>query len=109
MYLFIEFQKNIRREYVCLLRNDSLKLESESTRVCSAHWTEGKKLSKNQLLSVFPWTKKRNERQILSKTQFVEKSIGKKKEFEESSAEIESLIYQFNWSSIHTDSHSIIF
>ena len=30
-------KESIRREYVRLLRNDKLKLESDSTRVCSAH------------------------------------------------------------------------
>ena len=79
-------EKNIRRDYVRLLRNDSLKLESESTRVCSAHWTGGKKLSKNHLPSVFPWTKKRNERGILSRTQ---ESKEKKKEFDGTSADMD--------------------
>ena len=72
-----------------MLRNDSLKLESESTRICFAHWTEGKKLGKNQLPSVFPWTKKRNERRILSRPQFVGKSREKKKKFDELSAEMD--------------------
>ena len=79
-------EKNIRRDYVRLLRNDSLKLESESTRLCSAHWTGGKKLSKNHLPLVFPWTKKRNERRILSRTQ---ESKGKKKEFDGTSADMD--------------------
>ena len=71
---------------VRLLRNDSLKLESESTRLCSAHWTGGKKLSKNHLPSVFPWTTKTNERRILSRAQ---ESKGKKKEFDGTSADMD--------------------
>ena len=60
-------KESIRREYVRLLRNDSFKLEPGITRVCYAHWTGGKKLSRDHLPSIFPWSKKKTKRRILSR------------------------------------------
>ena len=57
--------ESIRREYVRLLRNDNLKIESDSTRVCSAHWTGGSKLSRTHLPWIFPWSKKEKERRSI--------------------------------------------
>ena len=45
-------EKSIRREYVCLIQNKNLKLECNSTRVCSAHWSGGKKLCHQYFLGV---------------------------------------------------------
>ena len=53
-------KESIRQEYVRLLRNNNLKLESDSTCVCSAG---GKKLSTDHLQYKI---KKKTERQILS-------------------------------------------
>ena len=50
--------RRIRREYVRLLRNDNLNLNSDSTRTCSSHWG-GEKSSRTHLPSLFPWSKKK--------------------------------------------------
>ena len=82
-------KESIRREYVRLLRNDNLKLESDSTRVCSAHWTGGKKLSRDHLPSIFPWSKMRTERRILSRTESTTNVGGKKRKADVSTTEID--------------------
>ena len=51
--------KRIRREYVRLLRNDNLNLNSDSARICSLHWDGGEKRSRTHLPSIFPWSKKK--------------------------------------------------
>ena len=50
--------RRIRREYVRLLQNDNLNLNSDSTRICSADWGGGEKRSRTHLPSIFPWSKK---------------------------------------------------
>ena len=82
-------QEIIRREYVRLLRNDNLKLKSESTRVFSAHWTGGKKLSRDHLPSIFSWSKKKTERRILSRTESTTNVGGKKRKADVSTSEID--------------------
>ena len=82
-------KESIRREYVRLLRNDNLKLESDSTRVCSAHWTGDKKLSRDILPSIFPWSKKKTERRILSRTELTTNVGGKKRKADVSTTEID--------------------
>ena len=82
-------KESIRRDYVRLLRNDKLKLESDSTRVCSAHWTGGKKLSRDHLPSIFPWSKKKTERRVLSLTESTTKVGGKKRKADVSTTEID--------------------
>ena len=67
-------EKSIRREYVRLIWNENLKLESNSTRICSAHWSGGKKLSRNHLPSIFPWSKEKTERRILSRAESIASS-----------------------------------
>ena len=44
--------RRIRREYVRLLRNDNLNLNSDSTRICSTHWDGGEKSSRTHLPSL---------------------------------------------------------
>ena len=51
--------RRIRREYIRLLRNDNLNLNSDSTRTCSSHWG-GEKSGRTHLPSLFPWSKKKN-------------------------------------------------
>ena len=72
-------EKSIRREYVRLIRSENLKLESNSTRVCSAHWSGGKKLSRTHLPSIFPWSKEKTERTILSRTESITNASSKKR------------------------------
>ena len=52
--------RRIRQEYVRLLRNDDLNLNSNSTRIFSSHWGGGEKRSRTHLPSIFPWSKKKN-------------------------------------------------
>ena len=82
-------KESVRREYIRLLRNDNLKLESDSTRVCSAHWTGGKKLSREHLPSIFPWSKKKTERRVLSRTESTTNVGGKKRKADVSTTEID--------------------
>ena len=82
-------KESILRKYVRLLRNDNLKLKSESTRVCSAHLTGGKKLSRDHLPSIFPWSKKKIERRILSRTESTTNVGGKKRKADVSTSKID--------------------
>ena len=84
-------KQSIRREYVRLLRNTNLKLDSDSTRICSAHWNGGRKLSRSNLPSIFPWSKKNNERRILHRTDTTVNSGGKKRKVDLSSTEMDEL------------------
>lgn len=45
-----------RKIYKHILRNETLKMHSEATRVCSEHFEGGEKLSRNHIPSIFPWT-----------------------------------------------------
>ena len=47
----------LQKKYVVLMRNKNLKLKSDNTRICSAHFEGGEKLSRNHLPSIFPWNK----------------------------------------------------
>ena len=49
--------RRIRREYVRLLGSDDLNLNSDSTRICSAHWDGVEKRNGTHLPSIFPWSK----------------------------------------------------
>lgn len=84
-------KQSIRREYVRLLRNTNLKLNSDSTRICSAHWNGGRKLSRSHLPSIFPWSKKNNERRILHRTDTTVDSGGKKRKVDLSSTEMDEV------------------
>ena len=57
----------IRKEYVRLLRNDYLKLESQNTRVCSQHFEGGKKRDREHLPSLFPWSVEKPKRRELKR------------------------------------------
>lgn len=58
--------------------DNNLKLKSNSTRIFSAHWRGGTKLSRNHLPSLFPWSKKKTERWILYGTDSIT-NISKKR------------------------------
>ena len=96
-------KQSIRREYVRLLRNTNLKLNSDSTRICSAHWNGGRKLSRSHLPSIFPWSKENNERRILHRKDTTVDSGGKKRKVDLSIVpkwtkyQIPKMRYQF-WS-----------
>ncbi|XP_031560763.1 uncharacterized protein LOC116296808 [Actinia tenebrosa] len=59
-----------RKIYKVILKNDSLKLDSQNTRICSLHWEGGKKLSRTHLPTLFPWTTPRNERRKLVRREY---------------------------------------
>ena len=52
----------VRKEYCRLIRNETLKLQSSHTRICSAHFDGGKKRNSHHLPSIFPWSKPVNLR-----------------------------------------------
>lgn len=52
----IPSDEKIRKEYARLIRNDNLS-SSSSTRICGQHFTGGEKVARNQLPTIFPWTK----------------------------------------------------
>ena len=52
----IPSDERVRKEYERLIRNDNLR-DSPSTRIFGQHFVGGERLARNQLPSVFPWTK----------------------------------------------------
>ena len=73
----------IRKTYSDLLRNKTLKLDSESTRVCSVHFEGGEKLSRTHLPTIFPWSKKKDTRRELKRPNYEETPRDRKSEQEE--------------------------
>ena len=70
----------LRNEYKRLLRNETLKLNSDNTRICPAHFeAEGRKRNRNQLPSIFPWSKPTVERRKLKRVIQTEEKIRKKR------------------------------
>ena len=57
----------LQKKYVVLIRNKNLKLKSGNTRICSAHFEGGEKLSRNHLPSIFPWNKEHSKRRTISR------------------------------------------
>lgn len=66
-YYRIPRDRTIRKEYVRLLRNDNLRLESQNTQICSQHLEGGKKRDDKHLPSLFPWTTEKPKRQALKR------------------------------------------
>ena len=58
---------HLRKQYVHLIRNKTLKLESDNTRICSQHFEGGQKLHRQHLPSIFPWTKSKEKRRELKR------------------------------------------
>ena len=81
--------KRIRREYVRLLRNDNLNLNSDSTRICSLHWDGGEKRSRTHLPSFFPWSKKKSEQRILYRSEATSNSRARKRKTDISCTEMD--------------------
>ena len=80
--------RRIRREYIRLLRNDNLNLNSDSTRTCSSHWG-GEKSGRTHLPSLFPWSKKKHERRILYRSEATSNSRAWKKNTDISCTEMD--------------------
>ena len=66
-YYRIPKDARIRKDYVRLLRNRTLKLDSDNTRICSEHFDGGKKINRKHLPSLFPWSKTTVERRELKR------------------------------------------
>ena len=64
-YYRIPKDRDLRKEYVRLLRNKTLKLDSDNRRICSSHFEGGKKIDRKHLPSIFPWTKAKQSRRPL--------------------------------------------
>ena len=86
-YYRIPKDPTIRKEYVRLLRNDSLKLESDNTRICSQHFEGGKKRDREHLPSLFPWTTEKLRRRELKRVNFDQVYESRKKSRVEHSSE----------------------
>ena len=71
-YYRISKDPDVRKKYLVLIRNEKLKVNSESTRICSAHFDGGEKLSRTHLPSIFPWTKQMVARRELKRVSFEE-------------------------------------
>ena len=72
----------LQKKYVASLRNKSLKLKSDNTRICLGHFDGGKKLSRNHSPRIFPWSKKSMERITLSRENQEDKVKKAKRESE---------------------------
>ena len=66
-YYRIQKDMHLRKQYVLLIRNKTLKLESDNTRICSQHFEGGQKLHRQHLQSIFPWTKSKETRRELKR------------------------------------------
>ena len=76
-----------RKQYKVILKNDSLKLDSTNTRICSDHFEGGEKLSRAHLPTIFPWKKAESTRRQLKRVISFEENLAiqeaKKKKREE--------------------------
>jgi hypothetical protein len=45
----------VREEYVRLIKNDTLRVDAQNTRICGAHFPDGERMCRTQLPSIFPW------------------------------------------------------
>ncbi|KAK3713861.1 hypothetical protein QZH41_001888 [Actinostola sp. cb2023] len=77
----------LRKTYKVILRNETLKLDSQGTRVCSAHFEGGEKICRNHLPTIFPWIKEKKERREL-KRQLPQESIQRVKKQKYQTAEL---------------------
>ena len=50
------------KQYIHLILNKTLKLESDNARICSKHFEGERKLHRQHLPSIFPWTKSKEKR-----------------------------------------------
>ena len=70
-------EPKVKRTYVRLIRNATLKKDAPTTRVHrGAHFPNRVRMSRNELPSIFPWTTIPKNRRVLKKTQLPSK--GKK-------------------------------
>lgn len=79
-YYRIPRDRTIRKEYVRLLRNENLKLESQNTQICSQHLEGGKKQNGKHLPSLFPKTTEKPKCQALRRISTDQVQVRSKKE-----------------------------
>ena len=65
-YYRIPKDKKLRRQYKILIRNATLKLDADNTRICGDHFEGGHKRSRLHLPSIFPWSKHASTRRVLT-------------------------------------------
>lgn len=82
-------EEGIRKEYARLIRNDNLK-HSSSTRICGKHFPGGERVARNQLPSIFPWTKDIVTRREIRKNVLLP-STSKKRKLVGDATEIDNL------------------
>ena len=66
-YYRILKDEKLRRRYEILIRNATLKVESDNTRICEQHFEGGIKKSRYHLPSIFPWSKPVSTRRVLKR------------------------------------------
>ena len=66
-YYRIPKDKKLRRQYKILIRNATLKLDADNTRICGDHFGGGHKRSRLHLPSIFPWSKHASTRRVLKR------------------------------------------
>ena len=71
-YYRLPKDEELRKQYRILIKNSALKEDKDNTRICSAHFEGGRKLSRRHLPSIFPWTKEKNPRRKLKRLSSVE-------------------------------------
>ena len=66
-YYRIPKDEKVRRRYEILIRNATLKVKSDNTRICEQHFEGGIKNSRYDLPSIFPWSKPASTRRVLKR------------------------------------------
>ena len=73
-YYRIPKNSRLRKQYVHLIRNQTLKLNSDNTRICSKHFEGGRKKNPDHLPSIFPWRKQKESRRKLVRKEPLQRS-----------------------------------
>ncbi|XP_015770603.1 PREDICTED: uncharacterized protein LOC107349020 [Acropora digitifera] len=66
-YYRIPKDEKVRRRYEILIRNATLKVKSDNTRICEQHFEGGIRKSRYDLPSIFPWSKPASTRRVLKR------------------------------------------
>ncbi|XP_015757044.1 PREDICTED: uncharacterized protein LOC107336483 [Acropora digitifera] len=66
-YYRISKDEKVRRRCEILIRNATLKVKSDNTRICEQHFEGGIKKSRYDLPSIFPWSKPASTRRVLKR------------------------------------------
>ena len=78
----------VRQQYIKLIRNDSLKVDAQHTRICGAHFPHNERMCRTQLPSIFPWTSVPLKRRSIKKHELPVKA--KKRVVEPKATSLES-------------------